>query len=132
MTTVPTDTTRGPERRTLTPLAAALTHLARLINDADLPDASIAVQAEGRIVSVNATLCAAPVDVVHAWAAALQLPVETAPARGAITATVVQAAGAHDGVFYVLRAILPGNVAVGRTDEVRADASVQLLAAGGA
>lgn len=130
MNTVPTHLPRGPERRTLTPLAAGLTRLARLINDANLPDASIAVQADGRIVSVNATLCPSPVDVVNAWAAALHLPVETAPAKGT-PATVVQAAGAYDEVFYVVRAIVPAEPAVGRTHEIRNAAPVQIVAAAG-
>lgn len=131
MSTVPTYGRRAGDG-TLSPLAARLTRVAGLIKDEDLPDeGTVAVSLHS--VTVSATYCSLPENVVRRWAQALGFVVTETPFdwQGA-AATLFQAGGLLDGVSWTVHAIVPLDARygddIGRTDQVRNDSPVKVLA----
>lgn len=94
--------------RTLTEQAAAHHRLAAFITENDLPDASVSVSRPGRSVTVGASHCDLPENVVRRWAQALELVVDELPweCNGA-AATMFTAGGHRDGVYWHVSAIVP-------------------------
>jgi hypothetical protein len=80
---------------TLSPQAARLVRLATLINDEQLPPASISIAADGSHVQVTASQCPLVENTVRRWAAALEMVVTETPSEveGRIAATTWSASG---------------------------------------
>lgn len=98
---------------TLTPAAAHFTRLGRFINDEDLPDASISVHDDGRIVTVDGTRNDLPENTVRRWAAALGAVVREKPHEmpDGTAATYFTADALRDGIHFHVYAFVAIKVA---------------------